>query len=182
MGSESKYVPTEREKAFQSTIENPKYERDIINGLTPFFKGTAPEGFKAFYTAEELSALEALKGDRPDALLVTSGKRGTYIAGADVNHIRAVSTPEEGEAAAADREADPQGEIVGSNGAAHHGAASPAQWPSVLGLEAFGRAENARVPRQLGEAGGQPLCRHVGGGGVDGAARTGQSPRAQADQ
>ncbi len=66
MGSESRYVPTEREKAFQSTIENPKYERDIINGLTPFFKGTAPEGFKAFYTAEELSALEALKGSERD--------------------------------------------------------------------------------------------------------------------
>ena len=46
MATETKYVPTEREKAFQGTIENPKYDRDIINGLTPFFKDKAHEDFK----------------------------------------------------------------------------------------------------------------------------------------
>ncbi len=62
----SKYVPTEREKAFQSTIENPKYDRDIINGLTPFFKDKAPADIKGFYTAEELTQLAALKGPDRD--------------------------------------------------------------------------------------------------------------------
>ena len=66
MGTESRYVPTDREKAFQATIENPKYERDIINGLTPFFKEKAPEDFRTVYTAEELAALAALKGTERD--------------------------------------------------------------------------------------------------------------------
>jgi hypothetical protein len=38
----SKYVPTEREQAFRDTIENPKYDREIINGLKPFFEDKAP--------------------------------------------------------------------------------------------------------------------------------------------
>ena len=60
MGTEKRYVPTEREKAFQSTIENPKYERDIINGLTPFFKDKAPEEFRKFYSADEVAAHDAM--------------------------------------------------------------------------------------------------------------------------
>jgi L-lysine 2,3-aminomutase len=64
--SEKRYVPTEREKAFQATIENPKYERDSINGLTPFFKDKAPADIKKFYSAEELSALAALKDTERD--------------------------------------------------------------------------------------------------------------------
>ncbi|MDJ0905924.1 MAG: hypothetical protein QNI96_07885 [Woeseiaceae bacterium] len=66
MGSASKYVPTEREKAFQATIENPKYERDIINGLAPFINDKAPEDVKAFYSVDELKALVALKGTERD--------------------------------------------------------------------------------------------------------------------
>ena len=66
MGTENKYVPTEREKAFQGTIGNTKYERDIINGLTPFFKDKAPADIKSFYSADELAALEALKATDRD--------------------------------------------------------------------------------------------------------------------
>ena len=66
MGSKKRYVPTEREKAFQGTIENPKYERDIINGLTPFLTDKAPADIKAFYSADELAALAALKGTERD--------------------------------------------------------------------------------------------------------------------
>ena len=42
MAIADKYVPTEREKAFHSTIENQKYEREIINGLAPFLRDKAP--------------------------------------------------------------------------------------------------------------------------------------------
>ncbi len=66
MVTETKYVPTDREKAFQGTIENPKYDRDIINGLTPFFKNKAHEDFTSFYSAEELDELAALKGTDRD--------------------------------------------------------------------------------------------------------------------
>ncbi len=66
MATATKYVPTEREKAFQGTIENPKYERDIINGLTPFFKNKAHEDFTSFYSANELEELAALKGTERD--------------------------------------------------------------------------------------------------------------------
>ena len=62
----NRYVPTEREKAFQSTIENQKYERDIINGLAPFLKDKAPADIKNFYSADELAALAALKGTERD--------------------------------------------------------------------------------------------------------------------
>jgi len=61
-----KYVPTERELRFQSTIENPKYDRGIINGLKPFFLDKAPENIKGFYSADELSALAALSGTERD--------------------------------------------------------------------------------------------------------------------
>ena len=66
MASEKKYVPTEREKAFQATIENPKYDRDNIVGLTPFFKEKAHEDFRTFYSADELAALAELKGTDRD--------------------------------------------------------------------------------------------------------------------
>jgi L-lysine 2,3-aminomutase len=61
-----KYVPSEREKAFLDTIENPKYDRDIINGLRPFFQEKAPEDVRQFYSTEELEALMALRGTERD--------------------------------------------------------------------------------------------------------------------
>jgi L-lysine 2,3-aminomutase len=63
---EDRYVPTDREQAFLDTIENPKYDRDIINGLKPFFQDKAPADIKAFYTADELAALAGLKGTERD--------------------------------------------------------------------------------------------------------------------
>jgi L-lysine 2,3-aminomutase len=62
MASEGKYVPTEREQAFLDTIENPKYDRQIINGLRPFFQDKAPDDIKGFYSGAELSELAALQG------------------------------------------------------------------------------------------------------------------------
>ncbi|PIE23066.1 MAG: hypothetical protein CSA62_09275 [Planctomycetota bacterium] len=61
-----KYVPTERELAFLATIENPKYDRQRINGLAPFLKERAPEDMRHFYSKQELDALRALKGTDRD--------------------------------------------------------------------------------------------------------------------
>jgi L-lysine 2,3-aminomutase len=61
-----KYNTTEREQAFLDTIENPKYDRQIINGLKPFFNDKAPEDIKGFYSAEELAALKALRDTERD--------------------------------------------------------------------------------------------------------------------
>ena len=66
MANANRYVPTEREKAFHSTIENQKYEREIINGLTPFLKDKAPSDIKNFYSADELAALVELKDTERD--------------------------------------------------------------------------------------------------------------------
>jgi len=60
------YVPTDREQAFRDTIENPKYERDTINGLKPFFEDKAPDAIKDFYSRDELAALLELKDTERD--------------------------------------------------------------------------------------------------------------------
>ena len=57
MANTGRYVPTEREQAFLDTIENPKYDREITNGLKPFFQDKAPEDIKNFYSPDELSVL-----------------------------------------------------------------------------------------------------------------------------
>ena len=74
MATAGRYVPTDREKAFQSTIENPKYERDIIIGLKPFFEDKAPDAIKGFYSKDELAALLKLKGTERDVEESHAGK------------------------------------------------------------------------------------------------------------
>ena len=66
MSSNGRYVPTEREQAFLDTVESPRYERDSINGLTPFLEERAPEDVLGFYSKDELAALRALKGTDRD--------------------------------------------------------------------------------------------------------------------
>ncbi len=61
-----KYVPSEREQAFLDTVENPKYDRQIVNGLKMFFEGREPEDMKGFYSGDELAALRALSGTERD--------------------------------------------------------------------------------------------------------------------
>jgi len=61
-----RYVPAEREQAFLDTIENPKYDRAITNGLKPFFEDKAPDDIKNFYSPDELSILLSLKGTERD--------------------------------------------------------------------------------------------------------------------
>ena len=61
MAQTGRYVPAEREQAFLDTIENPKYDREITNGLKPFFEDKAPDDIKNFYSPDELSILLSLK-------------------------------------------------------------------------------------------------------------------------
>lgn len=66
MASTQKYVPTAREQAFLETVENPRYDRQIINGLNPFFEDRAPEDMAGFYSSDEIDALMDLRGTERD--------------------------------------------------------------------------------------------------------------------
>ena len=56
-----KYLPTDRERRVLDSVENPRYDRQIVNGLDPFINDTAPEDMRGFYTPVELSNLQQLK-------------------------------------------------------------------------------------------------------------------------
>ncbi len=60
------YVPTEREAAFLSKVEDTRYQREIINGLAPFFNEKAPEDMMGFYSNDEVVQLRVLKGSERD--------------------------------------------------------------------------------------------------------------------
>ena len=61
-----KYQPTEREQLVLDEVENPRYDRQIVNGLEPFMSGSAPEEFRTFYSEEELNELSQLRGTERD--------------------------------------------------------------------------------------------------------------------
>jgi len=61
-----KYEPTVRAQAFLDTVENPKYDRKIINGLDPFLEDRAPEDMKGFYSEQEKAALLSCRGTDRD--------------------------------------------------------------------------------------------------------------------
>ena len=66
MATDDNYVPTQREQAFLDTIENPKYDRQIIIGLKPFYEDKAPEDMKSFYSPAEIAALSRVHGTERD--------------------------------------------------------------------------------------------------------------------
>ena len=66
MTTKAKYIPTEREQTFLDTVENPRYDREIINGLDPFFEDRAPEDMKGFYSQDEVVTLISLRGTERD--------------------------------------------------------------------------------------------------------------------
>jgi hypothetical protein len=49
-------------RPFSTPSKTRKYEREIINGLAPFFNERAPEDMLHFYTKDELAELMQLKG------------------------------------------------------------------------------------------------------------------------
>ena len=46
------YLPTEREQTFLASVEDPRYDRQSINGLAPFLSERAPEDVLNFYSKE----------------------------------------------------------------------------------------------------------------------------------
>lgn len=61
-----KYVPTEREQLVLEGVENPRYDRQILNGLDPFINGTAPDDMAGFYSEGELEQLIQIRGTERD--------------------------------------------------------------------------------------------------------------------
>ena len=66
MTEKKKYTPTQREQKFLDIVESPKYHRDIVNGLHPFFEEKAPVEMQGFYTTGEITALRVLKDSDRD--------------------------------------------------------------------------------------------------------------------
>ena len=64
--SKAKYEPAERERLVLDAVENPKYDRQILNGLDPFINGTAPEDMIGFYTPSEIDQLVQIRGTERD--------------------------------------------------------------------------------------------------------------------
>jgi len=62
----AKYEPTQRELRVLDHVENPRYDRQILNGLDPFIKGTAPEDMRNFYSQAELDGLLQIRGTERD--------------------------------------------------------------------------------------------------------------------
>ena len=61
MTQQQKYIPTDREQTFLDSVESPKYHRENVNGLFPFFQDKVPENMAGFYTSSEIDALRVLK-------------------------------------------------------------------------------------------------------------------------
>ena len=59
----AEHVPSKKEQAFLDSVESPSYDRQLINGLRPFFNESAPEDVRAFYTKDEID--KALDRDTP---------------------------------------------------------------------------------------------------------------------
>src|SRR6185437_6262785 len=55
------YQPSPRAESFLGTLDNGRYHRQIIAGLTKFLDGTAPEEMRALYTPAQSSS--RLRGD-----------------------------------------------------------------------------------------------------------------------
>ena len=66
MGKAGEYVPTAREQAFLDTVESPRYDRESVNGLSPFLGDRVPDEMRGFYSADELDVLRQLKGTERD--------------------------------------------------------------------------------------------------------------------
>ncbi|TMJ57245.1 MAG: hypothetical protein E6G82_16605 [Alphaproteobacteria bacterium] len=60
------HVPAAREQKFLESVEEGRYEREIISGLGPFFHEKAPEDMLNFYSKDEVTRLKVLKGTERD--------------------------------------------------------------------------------------------------------------------
>ena len=62
----AKYKPTSRERSVLDQVGNPRYDRQIVNGLDPFINGSVAEDMRDFYSDDELAELKALGGSDRD--------------------------------------------------------------------------------------------------------------------
>ena len=60
------YEPSEKAKKFLEKVENPRYDRGMIRGLSKFIGNKVPEEMQGFYSEKELKELDALKGTPND--------------------------------------------------------------------------------------------------------------------
>lgn len=66
MPQTTKYEPTAKEQAFLDSVTDIAHKREIINGLAPFLKETAPEDLLGLYSSDELVQLSVLKTTERD--------------------------------------------------------------------------------------------------------------------
>ena len=66
MPTSAPYQPSEKEQAFQNSVQNGKYDRQIIVGISKFLDGKVPEDMRSFYTKDELQSLVDIKGTERD--------------------------------------------------------------------------------------------------------------------
>ncbi len=66
MAKADSYIPTAREQAFLDTVESPRYDRQSVNGLSPFLGARVPDDMRDFYSPDELAILGKLKGTERD--------------------------------------------------------------------------------------------------------------------
>jgi lysine 2,3-aminomutase len=62
----TEYKPSSKAEAFLASVDNAKYDRQIITGLQKFFDGKAPEDMRTLYSPVELEALRDLRGTPKD--------------------------------------------------------------------------------------------------------------------
>ena len=78
MTEKLQYTPSDREQTFLEGVEDTRHEREIINGLSPFFNDRAPEDMQSFYSQDEVMKLRVLKGTDQDVeQRMPSRSRGT---------------------------------------------------------------------------------------------------------
>ena len=66
MSKSAPYQPSAKEQAFLDSVQNGKYDRQIIVGISKFLDGNVPEDMQSFYTKDELQSLLVLKGTGRD--------------------------------------------------------------------------------------------------------------------
>lgn len=66
MSAQYEHQPSPKGLAFLASVQNSKYDRQIITGLQKFFDGKAPQDMQNLYSTVELQDLRALRGTSRD--------------------------------------------------------------------------------------------------------------------
>jgi lysine 2,3-aminomutase len=66
MSTAYEHQPSSKGEAFLASVENSKYDRQIITGLQKFFDGKAPADMRDLYSPTELESLRDLRGTPKD--------------------------------------------------------------------------------------------------------------------